>query len=285
MGARGHRASRERVRRRGGLGIIAGRRSTALAALLAAGALAGCAGSSTNPGSAYQAAQPVAIRASWAQPKPATSPLAGLPASGVLAMALSTMKAAVSVHADVREVRQSRVAVYSDDAARGAGRQEITISGGEHAMVLVVGKVTYIKGNEAALTGYFGFPSAAAGRLVNRWISFRPGNTGYQELTSGVILAGLAGQLELPGPLTIKAPGMVAGRPAVGVHGTVPASVGAPAGSKATLYVAASGRALPVGYRLDRTGSLQFAATFSRWGERLHLTAPSQAIPVTSISL
>jgi hypothetical protein len=72
---------------------------------------------------------------------------------------------------------------------------------------------------------------------------------------------------------------------AVGVHGTVPASVGAPAGSEATLYVAASGRALPVSYRLDRTGSLQFAATFSRWGERLHLTAPSQAIPVTSISL
>jgi hypothetical protein len=273
------------MRRRGVLGIIAGRRPTALAALLAAGALAGCASSSTNPGSAYQAAQPVAISASSAQAKPVTSPLAGLPASGVLAMALGTIKAAVSVHADVREVRQSRAAVYSDDAARGAGRQEITISGGEHAIVLVVGKVTYIKGNEAALTGYFGFPSAAAGRLVNRWISFRPGDTGYQELTSGVILAGLAGQLELAGPLTIKAPGMVAGRPAVGVHGTVPASVGAPAGSKATLYVAASGRALPVSYRLDRTGSLQFAATFSRWGERLHLTAPSQAIPVTSISL
>ena len=181
------------------------------------------------------------------------------------------MKAAVSGHADVREVRQSRVAVYSDDAARGAGRQEITISGGELAMVLVVGKVTYVKGNEAALTGYLGFPSAADGRLVNRWISFRPGNTGYQELTSGVMLAGLAGQLELAAGSTIKAPGMVAGRPAVGVHGTVPASLGAPAGSKATLYVAASGRALPVGYRLDRTGSLRFAVTFSRWGERCTL--------------
>ena len=127
--------------------------------------------------------------------------------------------------------------------------------------------------------------TAPDGRLVNRWISFRPGDTGYQQLTSGVTLAGLAGQLELTGPLTIKAPGMVAGQSAEGVHGTVPASAGAPAGSKATLYVAAGGRALPVSYRLDRTGSLQFAATFSRWGERLHLTAPSQAIPVTSISL
>ncbi len=262
----------------------------ALAALLAAGALAagaltGCASTSTNPGAAYQAAQPMATRSSAAQATPAASPLAGLPASGVLGTALSTMKAAVSVHADVREVLQSRTAVYSDDSADGAGRQEITISGGEHAIVLVVGKVTYIKGNEAALTGYFGFPAAAAGRLVNRWISFRPGDTGYQQLTSGVTLAGLAGQLELTGPLTIKAPGMVAGQSAEGVHGTVPASVGAPAGSKATLYVAVGGPALPVIYRLDRTGSLQFAATFSRWGERLHLTAPSQAIPVTSISL
>jgi hypothetical protein len=263
--------------------MIAGRRPTAVAALLAAGALAGCAGS-TIPGAAYQAAQPVATRTSSAQGTPAASPLAGLPASGVLGMALSMMKAAVSVHADVREVRQSRTAVYAEDSAHGAGREEITISGGERAIVLVVGKVTYIKGNEAALTGFFGFPPAAAGRLVNRWISFRPGDTGYQELTSGVTLAGLAGQLQLTGPLTIKAPGMVAGRPAVGVHGTVPASAGAPAGSRATLYVAASGRALPVSYRLDRTGSLQFAVTFSRWGERLHLTAPPQAIPVTSIS-
>jgi len=257
----------------------------ALTALLAAGALAGCASTSTNPGAAYQAAQPMATRSSAAQAMPAASPLAGLPASGVLGTALSTMKAAVSVHADVREVQQSRTAVYSDDSADGAGRQEITISGGEHAIVLVIGKVTYIKGNEAALTGYFGFPAAAAVKLVNRWISFRPGDTGYQQLTSGVTLAGLAGQLELTGPLTIKAPGMVAGQSAVGVHGTVPASVGAPAGSKATLCVAAGGRPLPVSYQLDRTGSLQFAATFSRWGERLHLTAPSQAIPVTSISL
>jgi hypothetical protein len=273
------------TRRPGGLGRIAGRRATALLALLAAGALAGCGSTSTSPGAAYQAAQPAATQASPAQSAPAASPLAGLPASGVMGTALSTMKAAVSVHVDIREAQQSRTAVYSDDSADGAGRQEITISGGEHAIVLVVGKVTYIKGNKAALTGYFGFPAAAAGRLVNRWISFRPGDTGYQQVTSGVTLAGLAGELELTGPLTIKAPGMVAGHSAVGVHGTVPASVGAPAGSRATLYVAAGGRALPVSYRLDRADSLQFAATFSRWGEPLHLTAPSQAIPVTSISL
>jgi len=125
------------MRRRGVLGIIAGRRPTALAALLAAGALAGCASTSTNPGAAYQAAQPMATRSSAAQAMPAASPLAGLPASGVLGTALSTMKAAVSVHVNIRQVQQSRTAVYSDDSADGAGRQEITISGGEHAIVLV----------------------------------------------------------------------------------------------------------------------------------------------------
>jgi hypothetical protein len=162
----------------------------ALAALLAAAVLAGCGSTSTSPGAAYQPAQPAATRASSAQPTPAAAPLAGLPASGVLGTALTTMKAAVSVHVDIRQVQQSRIAVYSDDAADGAGRQEITISGGEHAIVLVVGKVTYIKGNDAALTGYFGFPAAVAGRLINRWISFRPGDTGYQQVTSGVTLAG-----------------------------------------------------------------------------------------------
>ena len=182
-------------------------------------------------------------------------------------------------------MQQSRTAVYSDDSADGAGRQEITIGGGEHAIVLVVGEVTYIKGNEAALTGYFGFPSAAAGRLVNRWISFRPGNTGYQELTSGVKLAGLAGQLELTGPLMIKAPGMVGGRSTVGVHGTVPASAGAPGGLQ--------GNALRGGQRTRVAGELP-ARPHRQTPVRGHVQplgratapcAPSQAIPVTSISL
>src|ERR1035441_5075387 len=110
------------MRRRGVLGRIARRRPMALAALLAVGALAGCASTSTNPGAAYQAAQPVATRASAAQATPAASSLAGLPASGVLGTALSTMKAAVSVHADVREMQQSRIAVYSDDPAGGTDR-------------------------------------------------------------------------------------------------------------------------------------------------------------------
>jgi hypothetical protein len=254
-----------------------------LAALLAAGALAGC--GSISPGAAYQLAQPAATRAPSARPASAAAPLAGLPASDVLGTALTTLKAAVSVHVDIRLAQQSRTAVYSDDSAVGAGRQEITISGGEHAIVLVVGKVTYIRGNQAALTGFFGFPASAARRLVNRWISFRPGDTGYQQLTSGVTLTGLVSQLELTGPLTVKAPGMVTGQSVVGVHGTVPASAGAPAGSRATLYVAASGHALPVSYQLDRADSFQFAATFSRWGEPVHLAAPRHAIPVTSISL
>jgi hypothetical protein len=273
------------TRRPGALGSIAGQHATALAGLLMAGALAGCGSTSTSPGAAYQSAQPVATHTSSVQPAPAASPLAGLPASGVLGTALSTIKAAVSVHTNTRLVQQSRTAVYSDDSADGAGRQEITISGGEHAIVLVVGKVTYVQGNKAALTGIFGFPAATATRLVNRWISFRPGDTGYQQVTSGVTLAGLVSELELTGPLTIKAPGTVAGQSVVGVHGTVPASVGAPAGSKATLYVAASGRTLPVSYQIDRADSLRLTVTFSRWGEPVHITAPPRAIPVTSISL
>jgi hypothetical protein len=87
--------------------------------------------------------------------------------------ALSTMKAAVSVHVDIREAQQSRTAVYSDDSADGAGRQEITISGGEHAIVLVVGKVTYIKGNKAALTGVLWLPGGS-GRAAGQPLDFLP---------------------------------------------------------------------------------------------------------------
>src|SRR5215471_3528343 len=119
-------------------------------------------------------------------PEPsATAGLAGLPAKQILAEAVAAARAAGTLHFD-STTRQGPVsAVYSDDSATSVGRQVITISGGGRATVLVVGRTAYIRGNAAALAGFFGLPGATAARLARRWIVMRPGDPGYQQVSAG----------------------------------------------------------------------------------------------------
>jgi len=223
-----------------------------------------------------------------AQPSAATSATeTSQPASAMLASALAALRAGPSVHLQGVAKSSSHVIVFSQDSAADAGRQVFTFDGNEHATVLVVGGVGYIKGDAAALTGFFGFPPALATRLAGRWISFHPGDsaggTNYQAVTSNVTLASVADELRLTGPLTLTAPTVAAGQPVVGVHGDAPVGNDNPPGSTVTLYVASRGHPLPVTFQL-RAAVLQATITFSRWGEALYLTAPPNPIPAASLS-
>jgi len=222
-----------------------------------------------------------------AQPSAATSATeTGQPASAMLASALAALRASPSVHLHGVIKSSSHVGVLSQDSGADAGRQVWTIDGNEHGTVLVVGGVGYIKGNAAALTGFFGFPTGLATRLVGRWISFHPGDsaggTNYQAVTSAVTLASVADELRLTGPLTLTAPTVAAGQPVVGVHGRVPGHDNPP-GSTLTLYVASRGHPLPVTFQ-TKAAVGQATYRFSRWGEALHLTAPPNSIPAASLS-
>lgn len=190
-----------------------------------------------------------------AQPSAATSATqTGQPPSAMLASALAALRAGTSVHLHGVTKSSGHVSALSQDSGADAGRQVFTVDGNEHATVLVVGGVGYIKGNAAALTGFFGFPAALATRLIGRWISFHPGDsaggTNYQAVTAGVTLASVADQLWLTGPLTLTAPTIAAGQPVVGVHGHAPAGNENPPGSTGTLYVASRGHHLPVTFQV-----------------------------------
>lgn len=222
------------------------------------------------------------------RPSAATSATeTGQPASAVLASALAALRAGPSVHLQGVIKSSSHVGELSQNSGADAGRQVWTIDGNEHAAVLVVGGVGYIKGNAAALTGFFGFPAALATRLVGRWISFHPGDsaggTNYQAVTSGVTLASVADELRLTGPITLTAPTVAAGQPVVGVHGHAPVGHDNPPGSTLTLYVASRGHPLPVTFQ-TKAAVGQATYRFSRWGEALHLTAPPNPIPAASLS-
>lgn len=250
-----------------------------LVAVAALAAVTACTGSGGSTGA--KGTRP-------AQPSSGTSGTeTGQPASAMLASALAALRAGPSVHLHGVSKFSSHVIVVSQDSGANAGRQVFTIDGNGHATVLVVGGVSYIKGDAAALTGFFGFPAALAMRLVGRWISFHPGDsaggTNYQTVTSGVTLASVADEIRLTGPLTLTAPTVAAGQPVVGIRGDAPAGIGDPPGSRATLYVASRGRPLPVTFQLIAAAAKE-TVTFSRWGEALHLTVPPNPIPAASLS-
>ena len=237
-----------------------------------------------SPGlaAALAAVSALAWLAGCASQKPAPAGLAHDPPPFVQTEALAAAQAAGSVHVDMTSSSASGSTVYRADVSSSAGRQVITITGGGDATVLDVASVGYVSGNPAALVGFFGFPAAVSARLTGRWVSFRSGQPYYQQIVDAMTLDSALGVVRLSGRLTSEGVGRVGGQPVVGVRGTAPSVPGVPAGTKATLYVETTGRLLPVSYQ-EVAGRTRLSAVFSRWGETVRVTAPRDAIPISSV--
>lgn len=246
-------------------------------ALLGLGMLAGC----TSGGSS---AAPPAATATAARATPATS-VSAMSAAGLQGAALAAVRAGGSVHVDITSHGPDGTVTYSDDATANGGRQVITFEGAGHATILLIDGVDYVQADAQALHGFFQAPLAQAERAAGQWISLRPGeklgaNT-YDDVTAGITLASVATELEVGRPLSKTAPATVAGQPVIGVQAPLPASDGLP-GAKQVLYMTDDSALRPVRYELVGAGSTQNTISFSRWGERLSLTAPPNAIPASS---
>jgi hypothetical protein len=193
------------------------------------------------------------------------------------------MHAAGSVHLSVHLTSGSRAVEYSVDAAPDSGRQEVSVNNGAQATIIQVGDLVYVRGNETALTSFFGLTTTLSGQLSDRWFSLTSSDAGYAQVTEDVALPSVAGEMKLAGPLTLTGRTTVDGQAVEGVHGTVPAGLGAPTGSTATIYITITGRHLPVEYT-GGGSTAQTVATYSEWGEQVHLTPPSGATSLTSTS-
>ena len=231
---------------------------------------------------ALAAVSSLAWLAGCASQKPSPAGLAYDPPPFIQAEALAAAQVAGSVHVEMISSSSSGRAVYRTDVSSTAGRQVITITGGGEATVLDVAGVGYVSGNPAALVGFFGFPPAASARLTGRWVSFRSGQPYYRQIVDAVTLDSALGGVRLSGRLISKRAGSIGGQPVVAVRGTAPSVPGVPAGTKATLYVATTGRLLPVSYQ-EVSGSTRLSAVFSRWGETVRVAAPHDAIPISSV--
>lgn len=213
--------------------------------------------------------------------------LASMPPNLIVAEARAAAETAGSVHY-VQSGRTTReTAVSAGDASSSMGHEVMTLSDGAQATVLLTGDVAYVHANMVALTGYFLLPDTTASRMAGRWISVRSNTAGYQRFWDGLSFEMTTGSfldaITPVGPLTKTPTRTIDGRLVVGVHGKVPAWTGAAPGTTETLYVAATGQPLPVSSQ-EIFRSSQVTTVFSRWGEKVQVTAPPGVTPIPAAS-
>jgi len=212
----------------------------------------------------------------------APSGLAALPAASILEKLVATTSTAGTMHVNVIIRAGSRTVTYSDDSLPDSGRQVIAISNGGHAVVLVLNNIGYVRANSEALRTFFGFPAEVAARFAGRWISFKQRQPGYQAVTAGVTVPGVISELRLRAPLSKLPASTTGGSLVVRIRGVAPAIEGAPPRATAVIDVAATGRVLPVSMQTS-FGNDRSVTTFSNWGETVHISAPVNPVPISSV--
>ena len=201
------------------------------------------------------------------------------PASQLLAQSLANARRAGSAVVTVQVTHGSQKQELADETNRASGLQVIS-AGNEFAQIAVVDNIAYIRGNSSALTKYFDLPAPDGPRLAGRWISIRPSDIGYSEVTGGVTLDSMLQSVVPTGTLHIGARIRVRGDKLISV-------TGASGSMSTTVFVEMTGAHLPVAaVQESGTGTNRATATIelSRWGKRVVVKAPRGAIPISSFT-
>jgi hypothetical protein len=247
-------------------------------ALIALVAVAGC-----DSGGAL-----AARGSSSAKPSTVATPMRAHQApSALLSNAIAAVLAQGSVHLACTAYASEADFTMSGDAGVVSGSE--SWASPEHGTVraMVVDGVFYLRSSSKSDLVNDGFPQSVAAKMAGKWLSFQPGDSygGYSvpSLASDLTLESVAGQLQLTGTLKSVPPKMIDGQMTVGVSGEMGPTYGAYAkGSLQTMYVRSTGDPLPVSFSYRNSVGRQ-TCDFSRWGEPVRLTAPPNAVPVTSL--
>lgn len=177
------------------------------------------------------------------------------------------------------------------DAGQSGGSQVITIAGDTFSVV-VLGTTAYFRGDASAMAVSLGVPGPVAQQYAGKWISLVPGDAPYQSVEIAVTSSSALQQNITFTAAKELGSSKVDGKSVVGIQGPMAAVQGQAAHGTATLYVAASGRHLPVRYtELGSVGTgsnrarLDFSITFSKWGEAVSPPVPSAATPFSALGV
>ena len=217
----------------------------------------------------------------------ATTPPVATSAALLLGDSLSAARSQASVHLVSSESAGGAAVSSTSDLTSRLGQQTIVGGSAGNATAVAMPGAAYLKADAAFLEGSLGISPAAAARAAGTWVEFRPSDTGYGQVASGVTLGSALAYATPSGTLRRTAPTVVQGQRVVGIAGGLPRGSAAGAVGQQVLYVEAAAPHLPV--ELDITGSLDgrsgtSTVTFSAWHEPVTaVTVPPSATPASAL--
>ena len=90
-----------------------------------------------------------------------------------------------SVHYDSSSTESSQTLVESGDAGPASASQSVTMGHGTISIV-VIGGISYVKGNTDGLESLAGLSSSQAAEAADQWIEFSTDNTAFAPVVEGV---------------------------------------------------------------------------------------------------
>lgn len=206
---------------------------------------------------------------------PATSSSPAATAFQLEQTVLAAIRDAGSFHLVSVSKHGKQTATFIQDVGSTQGTQDITI-GAQHTVIRVVRGVAYVRANRPALINFLGFPARVADRLHDRWVSFTPADAPFSDIAAAVTLDSAITDFALTGAITKTSTTTILGQTVFGLTGK------GSGGETETVYVRANGPPLPVQTRGTFKTDTQ-VVTFSRWGERVTVAVPRNAIAFASV--
>jgi len=206
----------------------------------------------------------------------------------IIAAAVTATKRESSFHFEESATSGSSGVSVVADVGTAGGEQHITIHQGSEVgkvTVMLAGGTAYFEGDASGLEGLTGMSTKVAGEVAGKWISVPSTSASFAGLAGSLAVKSAASQLvQLAGTLTKGRTSIKLGHRAVAVKATESTKT---ANLALTMYVRTTGAALPISVEgtTQESGSAAhvISASFSDWGEVLHLTAPTGALPIASV--
>ncbi len=218
---------------------------------------------------------------------PASTAGAAPDASAIYKEALATTKAWRVHYVSTSNI--SHVPFFeSGDAGPASGTQTILVGSGstlDSASLVVIGDLTYVKGNEHAMEDLTGLSPTDAATAMGHWVLFSSNNPKFAQVVVGVRSHDVAQEIALQGPLTLGPSRELHGYRVDALQGTQKFQ-----GAKkmrAVLYVRASGRHVVVEEDTVNTQGKSNGVehiVFSKWGEPVKPKAPDASMTLGSIN-
>jgi hypothetical protein len=176
----------------------------------------------------------------------------------------------------------------SGDAGPASGTQAILVGQGaslDRASLIVIGDLTFVKGNQLAMEDLTGQSAAEAATTMGHWVLFSSTNPAFSQVVVGVRSRDVAQEVALKGPYSLGRSRQLGGSSVDALRGTLKL----PGEKKmdAVLYVRASGRHVLVEEdTVDTHGTPNGAEhiVFSKWGESVRPKAPNASFTLGSVS-